>query len=161
MEQAICDYVKTCAEPDFFHHADDPLLQQAHEEIRRSIEEATETITIMMDIRLVHRAEKVFASIGWTVEEALILFLYWCMDCPEQLAAWAKKHGIEDEISISDSGAMALRQKTIDAYTAACGETASETDEGETQCTTSPETPTETLPASHGSVNDSSLPRMT
>lgn len=90
MEQAICDYVKTCAEPDFFHHADDPSLQQAHEEIRRSIEEATETITIMMDIRLIQRAEKVFASIGWTVEEALILFLNWCMECPEQLTAWEK-----------------------------------------------------------------------
>ncbi len=124
MEQAICDYVKTCAEPDFFHHVDDPLLQQAHEEIRRSIEEATETITINMDIRLIHRAEKAFASIGWTMEEALILFLFWCIECPEQLAAWAKKHGIEEEISISASGLTALQKNVLDTYTEACGDAA-------------------------------------
>ena len=124
MEQAICDYVKTCAEPDFFHHPDDLALSQAHDEIRRSIEEATETITIQMDIRLIHRAEKVFASIGWTMEEALILFLYWCIECPEQLAAWAKKHGIEDEISISASGLTALQKNVLDTYTEACGDAA-------------------------------------
>lgn len=124
MEQAICDYVKTCAEPDFFHHPDDPALRQVHEDIKRSIEEATETITINMDLRLIHRAEKVLASIGWTVEEALILFLYWCMDCPEQLAAWAKKRGIEDEISISASGLTALQKSVLDTYTEACGDAA-------------------------------------
>lgn len=128
MEQAICDYVKTCAEPDFFHHPDDPALRQAHDEIRRSIEEATETITIQMDIRLIHRAEKVLASIGWTVEEALILFLFWCMDCPEQLAAWAKKRGFEDEISMSASGLTALQKNVLDTYTEACGNAAAETD---------------------------------
>ena len=124
MEQAISDYVKTCAEPDFFHHPDDPALRQVHEDIKRSIEEATETITINMDLRLIHRAEKVLASIGWTVEEALILFLYWCMDCPEQLAAWAKKRGIEDEISISASGLTALQKSVLDTYTEACGDAA-------------------------------------
>ena len=124
MEQAICDYVKTCAEPDFFHHPDDPALRQVHEDIKRSIEEATETITINMDIGLIHRAEKALASIGWTVEEALILFLFWCMDCPEQLAAWAKKHGIEDEISISASGLTALKKTVLDTYTEACGDAA-------------------------------------
>ena len=128
MEQAICDYVKTCAEPNFFHHPDDPALKQVHEDIRRSIQEAKETITINMDIGLIHRAEKVFAAIGWTLEEALILFLYWCLDCPEQLAAWAKKHGIEDEISISDSGLMALKKTVLDTYTEACGDAATDTD---------------------------------
>lgn len=127
MEQVICDYVKTCTEPNFFHHPDDLALSQAHDEIRRSIEEATEIITIQMDIKLIHRAEKVFASIGWTMEEALILFLYWCIECPEQLAAWAKKHGIEEEISISASGVTALKKNVLDTYAEACGDADADT----------------------------------
>ena len=127
MEQAISDYVKTCAEPDFFHHPDDPALRQVHEDIKRSIEEATETITINMDLKLIHRAEKVFASIDWTMEEALILFLFWCIECPEQLAAWAKKHGIEDEITISASGLTALQKNVLDTYAEACGDAAADT----------------------------------
>ena len=62
MEQAICDYVKTCSEPDFFHHPDDPALRQVHEDIKRSIEEATETITINMDLRLIFATNSRFKS---------------------------------------------------------------------------------------------------
>ena len=158
MEHRICDYVKTCPEPDFFHHPDDQELRQAHEAIKQSIEKATETMGVEMDERLIRRAEKVLGAIGWTVEEALVLFLYWCINCPERLAVWAKKHSIKDEASISDSGAMALQQNVLDIYAAACGDGAAESNEGETQCTTSPETPTETSPASSGSVNVSNPP---
>ena len=107
MEQTICDYVKTCPEPDFFHHPDDQALRQAHDAIKESIEKATETVNIKMDERLLRRAEKVLGAIGWTVEEALVLFLYWCINCPEGLAAWANKYGIEDEMSISDINSFA------------------------------------------------------
>jgi len=103
MEQKICEYVKTCPEPTFFHNPDDQALQEAHEEIKRILEEATETITNEVDLRLFRRAEKVLGAIGWTVEEALLLFLYWCISCPEQLAIWAKKHGIEDGVSVSNN----------------------------------------------------------
>ena len=53
-----------------------------------------------------------------------ILFLYWCIECPEQLAAWAKKRGFEDEISMSASGLTALQKNVLDTYTEACGDAA-------------------------------------
>ena len=87
MEQKICDYVKTCPEPTFFHNPDDQALQEAHEEIKRTLEEATETITIEVDLRLFRRAEKALGAIGWTVEEALLLFLYAVSTSPEDLMA--------------------------------------------------------------------------
>ncbi len=161
MEQKICDYVKTCPEPTFFHHPDDQALQEAHEELKRTLEEATETITIEVDLRLFQRAEKVLEAIGWTMEEALLLFLYWCISCPEQLAIWAKKHGIENEAFTTETGSVTLQQNALNTYTEACGDAGPETDEGETQCTTSPETPTETSPASSGSVNASTPHGMT
>lgn len=132
MEQKICDYVKTCPEPDFFHHPDDPALAAVHEDLKQSIEYATGTITIEIDERLLRRAEKVLGAIGWTVEEALVLFLYWCINCQEQLTAWAKKHDFGDEITISESGAMSLNDHVHNAYTETCGDTGAETDEGET-----------------------------
>ena len=76
MEQAICDYVKTCSEPDFFHHPDDPALRQVHEDIKRSIEEATETITINMDLRLIHRAEKVLESVSKSIPTRIMQEVY-------------------------------------------------------------------------------------
>ena len=129
MEQVICDYVKSRLEPDFFHDPDDQALQQAHEAVKQGIENATETMSIEMDYRLIKRAEKALGAIGWTLEEALILFIYWSISCPEQLAAWAKKHGIEDEVSIANSGAIALQKNVIGVYTETCANAMAETDE--------------------------------
>lgn len=70
MEQRICDYVKSRPEPDFFHQPDDQALLQIHEDIKHSIEKATDTMTVDLDEDLIRRAEKVLGAIGWTVEEA-------------------------------------------------------------------------------------------
>ena len=132
MEQRICDYVKSRPEPDFFHQPDDQALLQIHEDIKQSIERATDTMTVDLDEDLIRRAEKALGAIGWTVEEALVLFLYWCISCPAQLEAWAKKHGLSDEVSVSDTGAMSLDGLALETYTAACGNSAADPNEGET-----------------------------
>ena len=89
-------------------------------------------MTVDLDEGLIRRAEKALGAIGWTVEEALVLFLYWCISCPAQLEAWAKKHGLSDEVSVSDTGAMSLDRHALETYTAACGNEASDPNEGET-----------------------------
>ena len=132
MEQRICDYVKSRPEPDFYHQPDDQTLLQIHEDIKHSIEKATDTMTVDLDEDLIRRAEKVLGAIGWTVEEALVLFLYWCISCPAQLEAWAKKHGLSDEVSVSDTGAMSLDRHALETYTEACGNAAGKPSEGET-----------------------------
>ena len=132
MEQRICDYVKSRPEPDFFHQPDDQALLQIHEDIKRSIERATDTMTVDLDEDLIRHAEKALGAIGWTVEEALVLFLYWCISCPAQLKAWAKKHGLSDEVSVSDTGAMSLDRHALEAYTEACGNATADPNEGET-----------------------------
>ena len=32
------------------------------------------------------------AAIGWTLEEALILFLYWCISDEDRAEKWSKAH---------------------------------------------------------------------
>ena len=108
-------------EPHFFHHPDDPALRQVHEEIRQTIQNATGTLSIEMDDGLIRQAENVLASIGWTIEEAIVLFLFWCISCPERLTVWAKKHGTEDKMSISTSGVMTLPKDVLDTYAETCG----------------------------------------
>lgn len=132
MEQRICDYVKSRPEPDFFHQPDDQALLQIHEDIKHSIEKATDTMTVDLDEDLIRRAEKVLGAIGWTVEEALVFFLYWCISCPAQLEAWAKKNGLSEEVSVSNTGAMSLDRHALEAHTAVCGNTAADPNEGET-----------------------------
>lgn len=132
MEQRICDYVRSYPEPDFFRQPDDQALLQVHEDIKQSIERATDTMTIELDEGMIKRAEKVLGAIGWTVEEALVLFLYWCISCPAQLEAWAIKHGLSDEVSVSGTGTMSLDRYALEAYTETCGNAAVEPDEGET-----------------------------
>lgn len=55
MEQRICDYVKSRPEPDFFHQPDDQALLQIHEDIKHSIEKATDTMTVDLDEDLMLR----------------------------------------------------------------------------------------------------------
>lgn len=130
MYQQIIDYVLTCEEPDFFHAPDTPSLSQAHDAVRQSIERATATITVELDEDLKSAAEKVLSGIGWTVEEALVLFLYWCVSCPERLTAWAEEQGLTNNVTVSDSGAVSLKQQVLDAFTENCDS------EGENLCST-------------------------
>ena len=92
MEQKIFDYVAGRKEPDFFKCPEDAELMSVHENVRRSIECATETISVELDEVLKVKAEAVMSAIGWTLEETLILFLYWCVSDPDRAESWAKAH---------------------------------------------------------------------
>ena len=90
MEQKIFDYVAGRKEPDFFKCPEDAELMSVHEDVRRYIESATETLSVELDEGLKIKAEAGMAAIGWTLEEALILFLYWCISDPDRAKCWAK-----------------------------------------------------------------------
>ena len=90
MNKRICDFVSPRTEPDFFDHPG-PDLQEVQDEIRRGIETASEVMTITVDQELKERAEKKLSEIGWTLEEAFILYLYWCITCPSSVDAWLQK----------------------------------------------------------------------
>ena len=113
MNRKICDYVARFDEPDFFrkvhdtggdgHDAADeaavtppPDLNTIHAEIKRGIETATEVITIEIDPDTLQRAEARLTKIGWTVEEACVLFLYWILTCPDKAKEWHDAHGPDD-----------------------------------------------------------------
>ena len=81
MNKRIYDYVSPRTEPDFFDRPDD-ILKEIQGEIRRGIETASEVMTITVDQELKERAEKKLSEFGWTLEEAFILYLYWCITCP-------------------------------------------------------------------------------
>ncbi|MBQ9211434.1 MAG: hypothetical protein IJ153_07010 [Clostridia bacterium] len=100
MNDKIMEYVSGKERPDFFRDPEDTLLR-IHSEIEKSILEATETITIELDMDLAIRAEKFFRGFGWALEEAAVLFLYWCISDPERTKQWAKNSQSE---SIDQAG---------------------------------------------------------
>ena len=88
MNKRITEYVGQYDTPRFFRASDQELLEEIHTEIKGEIETATATITIEIDRDLINRAEAFFARIGWTLEEACVLFLYWFITCPEKIKPW-------------------------------------------------------------------------
>ena len=90
MEEEIMEYVSGKEKPDFFN---DPKerLQQIRESIRKAIATDSATLTVELDMDLAVRAEKHLASFGWTLEEACILYLYWCVSDPERTEKWIKE----------------------------------------------------------------------
>ena len=92
MNQKICDYVATRTDPAFFNKPDDKELAFIHTEIQRGIETATDVMTFEIDLDLMLRAQAFLATIGWTLEEACILYLYWFIECPKEAVAWDKAH---------------------------------------------------------------------
>ena len=102
MNKRICDFVFSRTEPDFFDHPDTDL-QVIQVEIRKGIETATEVMTITIDQDLKERAEKKLSEIGWTLEEAFILYMYWCITCPDSADAWFQKarNGVSKACSTS------------------------------------------------------------
>ena len=102
MNSRICEYVSGHAEPDFFDRPDH-ALSEIQIEIQHGIETATEVMTIEVDEELMRRAEEKLSSIGWTLEEASILYLYWCIECPDAAEAWNTKCESLEEQSCSTS----------------------------------------------------------
>ena len=102
MNSRICEYVSGHAEPDFFDKPDD-ALSDIQIEIQRGIKAATEVMNIEADEKLMRRAGEKMAEIGWTLEEASILYLYWCIECPDAAEAWNTKCESLEEQSCSTS----------------------------------------------------------
>lgn len=88
MNKCISEYVAQFETPGFFRPSDRAALEHIHIEVKNEIEIATETVTIEMDHELMFRAEKWFARIDWTLEEACILLLYRSITRPDGI-----KHG--------------------------------------------------------------------
>lgn len=93
MNQKIRDYVATRKEPTFFCKPDDEELAFIHAEIQRGIETATDVMTFEIDRDVMLQAQAFLATIGWTFEEACILYLYWFIECPKEAVAWDEAHG--------------------------------------------------------------------
>jgi hypothetical protein len=95
MNQKIRDYVATQKEPNFFSNNGDEELAIVHTETQRGIETATDVMTFEIDLDVMLRAQALLATIGWTLEEACILYLYWFIECPKEAIAWDKAYQIQ------------------------------------------------------------------
>jgi len=88
MNTKIADFVSKRTDPYFFSSQEDANLTAIHTEVKRSIESATDELTFEVDLSLMKQAEEVLAAKGWTLEEAVVLFLYWLAVRPEDAKAW-------------------------------------------------------------------------
>ena len=95
MNQKIRDYVATQKEPNFFSNNGDEELAIVHTEIQRGIDTATDVMSFEIDLDVMLRAQAFLATIGWTLEEACILYLYWFIECPKEAIAWDKAYQIQ------------------------------------------------------------------
>ncbi|MBE5774532.1 MAG: hypothetical protein E7337_11455 [Clostridiales bacterium] len=93
-ERIILDYVHKCSSPYFFSKPENDELNAVHAEIRRGIEAAEETVTLDLPLSLIYQAEECLKDKGWTLEEALNLFLFWYQKCPEAVQRWKASHSI-------------------------------------------------------------------
>ena len=87
MKEKIMEYVSEKEKPDFFKDPEDTLTL-IHGEIRKAISTATATLTVELDMELAMKAEKYLTGFGWTLEETLILYLYWCISNPARTEQW-------------------------------------------------------------------------
>ena len=84
-------FLKNLNEPGFFISTIRDACAEIHDLIRDYVKNGTETIEVEIDVDLLLKVEKVLLALGWTVEEALVLFLLWCIVCPEQMNEWYEK----------------------------------------------------------------------
>ena len=88
MNTKIVDFVSKRTDPNFFSSQADAEMASIHKEVQRSIESATDELTFEVDLSLMKQAEAVLAEKGWTLEEAVVLYLYWLAVSPEKAKAW-------------------------------------------------------------------------
>ena len=118
MNQKIRDYVATQKEPNFFSNNGDEELAIVHTEIQRGIETATDVMTFEIDLDVMLRAQAFLATIGWTLEEACILYLYWFIECPNEAVAWDKAHRNQDKRSCSSLQDTPTKNSAGSSYSA-------------------------------------------
>lgn len=84
----IAEFLKNRTEPDFFDADNRAACNEIHEQITQYVNEGTEVLTLSADAELIVLAEAVLRKYGWTLEEATVLFLLWCIACPDEMEAW-------------------------------------------------------------------------
>lgn len=84
----IAQFLKTLKEPDFFNEKYEAVRDEIHDCLTETIKNGTEAIEVEIDMDLLVRVEAVLKSHGWTVEESLVLFLMWCITCPDAMNTW-------------------------------------------------------------------------
>ena len=97
MNDASKAYLQSKDTPDFFQDATDPVPEEIHEYLQREIGCATETLSVDINPALMIAAERVLARFGWTLEEACVLFIWWCVERPNKLAEWTR-HSVVREL---------------------------------------------------------------
>lgn len=90
----IEQFLKGMNEPDFLDRKHLDACMRIHDLVREYVENGTGTIEVEINVDLLMKAEKVLWGLDWTVEEALVLYLLWCIVCPEQMKSWYEK--VED-----------------------------------------------------------------
>ena len=87
----IEQFLKTLSEPDFFIRKNRAAADEIHGLLRQYIDQGTATIEVKVDLELLMQVEAALRGYGWTAEEALVLFLMWCIVCPDRLSTWCSK----------------------------------------------------------------------
>lgn len=84
----IAETLQQMRTPDFFAKEHRAATEEIHDILRECIEQATDTMTIELDWNLLLLVEKVLKVYGWTVEETLVLYVMWCITCPDDYDRW-------------------------------------------------------------------------
>ena len=84
----IAEFLKNRTEPDFFDADNRAACNEIHDQVAQCVNEGTEVLTLSADADLISLAEAVLRNYGWTLEEASVLFLMWCIACPDEMEAW-------------------------------------------------------------------------
>lgn len=84
----IAAFLKNRTEPDFFDADQRAACNDIHDQVTQYVNEGTEVLTLSADAELITLAEAVVRKYGWTLEEATVLFLMWCITCPDEMEAW-------------------------------------------------------------------------
>ena len=87
----IEQFLKTLPEPDFFIGKNRTAADEIHDLLRQYVEQGTASLEVNVDVDLMLKVEKVLRGYGWTAEEEMVLFLIWCIVCPDRLSAWYDK----------------------------------------------------------------------
>ena len=86
--EKIAAFLKNRTEPDFFDVGSRAACNDIHDQVTQYINEGTDVLTLSADAELITLAEVVVGKYGWTLEEATVLFLMWCIACPGEMEAW-------------------------------------------------------------------------
>lgn len=81
-------FLKTRNEPPYVLYATKAVSNEIHECVKQYINYAKASMSIELDEELFTQAERILSQYDWTLEEMTVLFLMWCVTCPDRMQAW-------------------------------------------------------------------------